>query len=264
MATEIFHVDAFASCPFTGNPAGVCLLEQGVESDWMQKVAMEMSLSETAFLWPHHDDGYSLRWFTPEVEVDLCGHATLAAAHVLWEQGRLDTNVEARFHTQSGVLTAKRNGHDRIVMDFPSRPATVVETPMVLAKALGGVPVCAAEAERDFLVELESEEEVRKLKPDFKDLRELNKLGVIVTSVAEGKDYDFVSRFFAPNAGIDEDPVTGSAHCTLAPYWCDKLGRAELMGYQASKRGGYVHVKLRGDRVCLGGQALTVMTSTLR
>ncbi len=259
MGLRIAQVDAFTSKPFAGNPAAVCVLPEPREAAWMQAVAMEMNLSETAFL-VKRADGFDLRWFTPAVEVKLCGHATLAGAHVLWEDGHLPPGAQARFHTLSGLLTADRQG-DWIELDFPAAIEARCDPPHGLAEALGARPVYAGRNEFDYLVELESEAVVRGLKPDHKLLATLPVRGVIVTARAAG--YDFVSRFFAPGSGIDEDPVTGSAHCALGPYWKSKLGKDEFLAFQASRRGGVVKVRVAGDRVKLGGQAVTVMRGEL-
>ena len=255
----IFGVDAFASEPFAGNPAAVCLLPDARDDPWMQRVAREMNLSETAFvtLRPGGRDGYDLRWFTPAVEVDLCGHATLASAHVLWETGRLSVDETARFHTRSGLLTADRRD-DWIVMDFPLTPDDPVEPPDGLLEALGVVSHYVGKSRFDYLVEVGSEAEVRGLTPDQERLKALPVRGVMVTSRAAAGPYDFVSRFFAPGAGIPEDPVTGSAHCCLASFWRRRLGRDEMLARQLSSRGGVVRVEVAGDRVRLGGQATTV------
>ena len=253
----IYQVDSFTDKPFTGNPAGVCILDKAADETWMQNIAMEMNLAETAFLYPA-DGGYNLRWFTPAVEVDLCGHATLASAHILYQLGILRPDQEARFHSKSGLLTAKKQG-DWIELDFPSTPAVQLSPPDGLLEALGVDAVWVGQSKFDFLVEVASEAEVRDLDPDISGLSRLGGRGVIVTSQASTPSYDFVSRFFAPCAGVIEDPVTGSAHCTLAPYWEPKLGKSEMVGYQASKRGGVVRVRRVGDRVMLGGQAVTVM-----
>ncbi|MHC4933682.1 MAG: PhzF family phenazine biosynthesis protein [Planctomycetota bacterium] len=250
----ILQVDAFTSEPFRGNPAAVCILSEPRQDAWMQAVAAEMNLSETAFLL-REGDGWRLRWFTPTVEVDLCGHATLASAHVLLEQ-----DGEVRFLTKSGTLSARRSG-GWIELDFPSLPAEPATEPVGLVEALGAVPVCVGKSRFDFIVELESEEAVRALRVDVARLRKVEARGVIVTS--RGREYDFVSRFFAPRAGVDEDPVTGSAHCCLAPYWSELLGKTEMTGYQASARGGVVQVRLSGDRVILRGQAVTVLRGEL-
>lgn len=261
MGQTIFQVDAFTDRPFSGNPAGVCVVPEPRDERWMKNVAREMNLSETAFL-HRQADGYNLRWFTPTVEVDLCGHATLASAHILWEVGYLEPGEQARFHTLSGLLTADRKG-DWIEMNFPAQPEEPASAPPGLLEALG-VPVkYIGKSKFDYLLEVDSEEIVRSAKPDFSLLATVPTRGVIVTSLASSKDYDFASRFFAPQVGINEDPVTGSAHCTLSPYWSKRLGRDELVGYQASARGGVVRVRLNGDRVYLGGQAITVLRGEL-
>lgn len=258
MGQEIFQVDAFTNQPFAGNPAAVCILPQLVEDSWMQNVAREMNLSETAFL--HKQvDGFNLRWFTPATEVDLCGHATLASAYVLWEMGYLPPNEQARFHTRSGLLTAKRNA-DWIELDFPAKVATKLDAAADnLIQALGAKPQYVGKNKMDYLLELDSEETVRNLKPDFGLLKSLPVRGVIVTSKATSPDYDFVSRFFAPGVGVDEDPVTGSAHCCLGPYWREILGKDDFVAYQASARGGVIKVSCRGERVLLSGQAVLVL-----
>jgi PhzF family phenazine biosynthesis protein len=230
--------------------------------DWLRNVAREMNLSETAFLLPR-DGEFDLRWLTPAVEVDLCGHATVASAHVLWEDGHLAPGKQARFHTRSGLLTADRRG-DWIELDFPVKIATVAEPPPELLPALGVTsPVAVAKNAFDYMVEIESEEELRGLSPDHSTLRKIPVRGVIVTARCATNGFDFISRFFAPGSGIDEDPVTGSAHTALGPYWGSKLGKAEMTGFQASSRGGVVRVRLNGDRIILGGQAVTVMEATL-
>lgn len=262
MPQRITQVDAFTNRAFTGNPAAVCVLQELPPEWWMQDVAREMNLSETAFLLPH-DDGYDLRWFTPTTEVDLCGHATLASAHVLWEDGHLPPLESARFHTRSGLLTATRVG-EWIEMDFPAEPAREVEPLSGLADALGAASMAWVGRNRfDYLIELQDEKQVRTLNPDVRMLKELGGRGFIVTSRATSTGFDFVSRFFAPAAGVDEDPVTGSAHCALAPYWAERLGRSELVGYQVSARGGIVRVRAAGERVVLAGQAVTVLRGEL-
>ncbi len=261
MGLTIFQVDAFTGKPFAGNPAGVCVVPEPQDAGWMQNVAREMNLSETAFL-HKQADGYNLRWFTPAVEVELCGHATLASAHVLWEAGYLGSGEQARFHTLSGLLTADRQA-DWIEMNFPAKPEEPAIAPAGLIEALG-VPVkYVSKSQYDYLVEVDSEETVRNVKPDFNLLSSVSARGVIVTGLASSKEYDFVSRFFAPQVGINEDPVTGSAHCVLSPFWSKRLGKDELVGYQASARGGVVRVRLSGDRVYLGGQAVTVLRGEL-
>ena len=263
MRQEVFQVDAFTAEAFAGNPAGVCVMprEEEADEEWMQSVAGEMNLSETAFL-HRQDGGFDLRWFTPEVEVDLCGHATLASAHVLWESGELTRDEKAVFHTRSGVLTASRVG-EWIELDFPATPAEAAEAPVELVDALGVEPVYVGKSIFDYLVEVGTEDEVRGVAPDFGLLGRVPCRGVMVTSRASGGRFDFVSRFFAPGTGVSEDPVTGSAHCTLGPYWQSRLGRSGFLAYQASRRGGEVRVRVAGDRVLLGGQAVTVMRGTL-
>jgi PhzF family phenazine biosynthesis protein len=258
---SITQVDAFADKPFSGNPAAVCLLEQQADENWMQLVAREMNLSETAFLLPR-DGGFDLRWFTPMAEVRLCGHATLASAHFLWEQGHIIVDQPARFFTKSGVLTALKKGTS-IEMDFPALPAAPEDSFEELESALGIKARTVGRSGYDYLVEVESEEAVRDLKPDFGRIARLKVRGVIVTSQANGSGYDFVSRFFAPAVGVNEDPVTGSAHCCLGPFWKERLGRDDLLGYQASARGGFVRTRCVGDRVIISGRAVTVMRGEL-
>jgi PhzF family phenazine biosynthesis protein len=257
----IFQIDAFAVGPFTGNPAAVCLLEKEADADWMQSVAAEMNLSETAFVAPR-TDGFELRWFTPVAEVDLCGHATLASAHLLWETGRLAEADTARFHTRSGLLTAVRVD-DWIELDFPATPAESIEPPPGLSDLLGSVPKFVGRSRFDLLLELTDAEELRDLNPDFVGLSSLPVRGLIVTAKSDVPEYDFLSRFFAPAAGINEDPVTGSAHCALAPFWAERLGKTEMTAYQCSPRGGVVKVKLAGERVLLRGKAVTVLRGEL-
>jgi len=261
MSATIFKVDSFAERPFTGNPAAVCILSGPREEAWMQNVAREMNLAETAFL-RAREDGFDLRWFTPVVEVELCGHATLASAHVLWEAGVLASKDEARFHTKSGLLTAVKRG-DMIELDFPARPVERASVPAGLAEALGIEPRYVGRNMDDYLIEVESEEIVRNVNPDFARLRKVRVRGVIVTAAATTKGFDFVSRFFAPAMGIDEDPVTGAAHCFLGPYWSGALRKREFIAYQVSARGGVVHVRLAGDRVRLGGHAVTILHGAL-
>jgi predicted PhzF superfamily epimerase YddE/YHI9 len=261
MAQRIVQVDAFTNRPFAGNPAAVCILEELHDDAWMQNVAREVNLSETAFLLKQAD-GYDLRWFTPETEVDLCGHATLASAHALWESGRLRHDEPARFYTRSALLTAVNCG-DWIELDFPAKPEASASAPEGLARALGVEMKYTGRSSFDYLVEVDSEETVRKLKPDFTVLRAIPVRGVVVTSRAATPGFDFVSRFFAPASGVDEDPVTGSAHCTLGPFWKKYLGKEEFLAYQASARGGVVRVRLAGDRVILGGQAVTILRGEL-
>jgi PhzF family phenazine biosynthesis protein len=260
MPQTIVQVDAFTDTPFTGNPAGVCLLAAPRDEAWMQHVAREMNLSETAFLHPE-GEGYRLRWFTPLVEVPLCGHATLASAHLLYETGTLDPAATARFFTLSGEMRATKDG-DWLTLDFPSRPVAPQPAPFDIAAALG-VPVLniAGNQHNRWLAEIASEEQLRALRPDFTAM--MGVYGVIATCRATTPGYDFMSRFFAPSVGINEDPVTGGAHCSLTPYWAEKLGKTEMVGYQASPRGGVVRVRLAGDRVHLSGQAVTVLRGEL-
>jgi predicted PhzF superfamily epimerase YddE/YHI9 len=255
------QVDAFTNRPFAGNPAAVCLLSSPRDSIWMQHVALEMNLAETAFLL-RRPDGFDLRWFTPALEVDLCGHATLASAHVLWEEGHLPAADTARFHTRSGILTASRRD-GMIWLDFPATPSLPVDVPPELRDGIPAPMLYVGRSPFDFLVELESEPQVRSLEPNLGALARLGTRGVIVTAGSDDPAFDFVSRFFAPGAGIAEDPVTGSAHCALGPFWGDRLGKKELIGYQASSRGGVVRVGLDGERAHLGGHAVTVLRGEL-
>lgn len=248
---EIIVVDAFTDRPFAGNPAAVCRLAEPADEHWMKNLAREMNLSETAFLIPE-DGGYQIRWLTPSVEVDLCGHATLASAHVLFAE-ELE---RVEFSSRSGPLTATRLPDGWIRLDFPATPPSRCEPPEDLLEALGCRALWVGRSRFDYLVEVDSEATVRALQPDHSRLGKLEARGIMVT--ARGQDYDFVSRFFAPGAGVDEDPVTGSAHCSLTPYWAGKLGRTRMLAYQASLRGGVVRVELAGERVYLEGQALTV------
>ncbi|HEX8309919.1 MAG TPA: PhzF family phenazine biosynthesis protein [Chthoniobacteraceae bacterium] len=254
MTTTIHVVDAFAHKPFTGNPAAVCISETARDEAWMKLVAREMNLSETAFLHPI-DRGWSLRWFTPLVEVKLCGHATMASAFALWETGVLRADEAARFHTLSGWLTCRRDG-GWIEMDFPAKVCGPCSVPDGLATALGCEVLSAGINEMDCLVEITDEQSLRSLTPDFTALAKLPVRGVIVTCRSESPELDFVSRFFAPAAGINEDPVTGSAHCALGPWWQGKLGKTDFTAYQASERGGVVKLSVRGDRAILRGQAV--------
>lgn len=261
---RIFQVDAFAERPFEGNPAGVCLLEGVPPDPWMQRVAAEMNLSETAFVLAIAR-GFSLRWFTPKCEVDLCGHATLATAHVLWEQGILAADAAAEFQTLSGPLRAVRTA-DLIEMDFPARSVRPAPPPAGMLEALAGrgaplEPLFSGQDEWLAFFELPREEDVRRLAPDFNRLAAAGSGSALVT--ARGGDVDFVSRFFAPAVGIDEDPVTGSAHCYLAPYWAAKLSKASLLARQVSARGGWVRCRPVGDRVIIGGRAVTVLEAKL-
>jgi PhzF family phenazine biosynthesis protein len=255
------QIDAFTDRPFAGNPAAVCLLDEERDESWMQSVAEEMNLSETAFLWPL-TRGFGLRWFTPKLEVDLCGHATLAAAHALWSEGVVDTGDEITFYTASGVLSCARKA-SLIELDFPATPAEPQHDAPGLGSALGAAPTYVGHSKFDALVVVDSEDTVRSIAPDFARLATLPYRGVIVTSTSEDARFDFVSRFFAPNAGVNEDPVTGSAHCCLGPYWSTRLGKDEMTAFQASARGGVVHLRMTDDRVLLGGQAVTVVRGVL-
>jgi PhzF family phenazine biosynthesis protein len=257
----LLQIDAFTSRAFRGNPAAVCLLPAPADEAWMQDVAAEMNLAETAFVAPLDSD-FGLRWFTPAVEVDLCGHATLASAHALWETGRLPAARSARFHTRSGLLTAEQvDGW--IELNFPSTPAVEVDPPDGLLDALGVRAVYVGRSRFDYIVEVESESIVREVAPDLEALRSLKSRGVVVTSRASSDGVDFVSRYFAPGSGIDEDPVTGSTHCCLAPYWAEKVGRAAFVAHQLSRRGGVLHLRLDGNRVRIRGQAVTVLRGEL-
>ncbi len=260
MGTPIWQVDAFTNEAFRGNPAAVCVLNESRPEGWMQHVALEMNLSETAFVVPD-GERFLLRWFTPASEVRLCGHATLASAHVLWEEGMVDSARTIEFQTvHSGVLSARR-GKDRIELDFPVRVPEEVAAPEGLVEALDVEPLFVARAARDYLVLVDSEADVQALHPDFSGLRRVEARGVMVT--APSSEFDFVSRFFAPAVGVDEDPVTGSAHCCLCPFWAERLGKRAMVGYQASFRGGVVAVELAGDRVTLAGPAVTTLRGEL-
>jgi PhzF family phenazine biosynthesis protein len=257
MGLPMYVVHAFADQPFTGNPAAVCFPSSEPTVEWMQKVAAEMRLSETSYLTPV-EDGYQLRWFTPTVEVDLCGHATLAAACVLWDTGRLSPGSQARFHTRSGLLTVDQ-GPEGMTMDFPARAAEACSDWEDFPNVLEAQSLFVGRNGMDALVELEDERAVRSLRPNFTRISQYPVRGVIVTARSDNPGYDFVSRFFAPRAGVPEDPVTGSAHCCLGPFWAERLGKRDLVGYQASSRGGFVRVGLRGSRVHLCGRAVIVL-----
>lgn len=259
---KIFQVDAFTNEIFKGNPAGVCLYVTNQDDIWMQNMASEMNLPETAFL-SKRTDGFALRWFSPEKEVDLCGHATLAAAHVLWETGELETSDEAVFYTKSGVLKATKIG-GWVELDFPVEEDSEVSTPVEIIEGLKVMPKYTGKNRMDYIVEVENEDILRKLRPDNEILKKLDTRGVIVTSISDKKEFDFVSRFFAPAIGINEDPVTGSAHCCLAPYWSRKLGKIEMKACQASKRSGILTVRIDEGRVFICGQARTVFSGELK
>lgn len=261
LGTRLFQVDAFTDRVFAGNPAAVCLLSSSKDETWMLQVAREMNLSETAFLL-EQDDGFSLRWFTPTTEVDLCGHATLASAHALWESRVLQSGQPARFHTRSGLLTARQN-QGLIELDFPALAETATTAPPSLLAAFGVEPSYVGLFGGRYLLQVESEAIVLSLKPDFPALRAMPGRGVVVTSRSDASDHDFVSRYFAPWVGIDEDPVTGSSHCCLGPFWGARLGKDRLTAVQASARGGVIHIRLQDERVVLGGQAVTVLRGEL-
>jgi PhzF family phenazine biosynthesis protein len=259
MTLPLFHVDAFTDRPFAGNPAAVCLLPSWKEDRWLQGIAAEMNLSETAFLVKQRDH-FDLRWFTPKLEVDLCGHATLASAHVLWTRGQ--AGDEIRFSTKSGVLRAIRRA-DHIDLDFPLKPEEPAPAPPGLLEALGVHAEYVGKNQFDYLVHVEPEAALRRISPDFKRLAAVPVRGIIVTSRSSDPRFDFVSRFFAPGSGVDEDPVTGSAHCCLGAFWRTRLGRSEFVAYQASARGGVVKVRVTNERAFLGGSALIVAEGRL-
>jgi PhzF family phenazine biosynthesis protein len=257
---QLHIVDVFTDIPFKGNPAAVCLIEGSADDGWMQSVAAEMNLAATAFL-RETDSGWELRWFSPIIELDLCGHGTLASAHILWETGRNPENI--RFDTRGGMLTATRN-NGWIVVDFPATPPKTTDVPDALIEALGVVPLTVARSNFDYLVEVETPAEVVDASPQLSLLSEVETRGVMLTAAGGEDGADFTSRFFAPAAGIPEDPVTGSAHCCLGPFWADRLGKNKLIAHQASSRGGVLRVKVLGDRVLIGGQAVTVLSGELR
>jgi len=268
MPPPLYQVDAFTTTPFAGNPAAVCVLPESRDADWMQQVAAEMNLSETAFLRSRDETTYRLRWFTPTDEVDLCGHATLAGAHALWSHEDAPSGAPLHFETAGGRLTA-RVDDGWIRMDFPTDPVAPTDPPSLLLDGLNGAPPNdVGRSGRDYLVRLREPEAVRTLQPDFSALEALDEVrGVIVTALAEeADDVDFVSRFFAPRVGVPEDPVTGSAHCALGPYWAARTGRNTLIGRQVSARGGTVRVHLDApdaERITLAGQATTVVRGRL-
>ena len=259
----LYQVDAFTDRPFQGNPAAVCVLDSPADEGWMQAVAREMNLSETAFVSPE-DGHYRLRWFTPATEVRLCGHATLASAHTLWTIGRVPAEQPIGFHTLSGVLAVERHGAF-LDMNFPADTPVAAEAPEGVMEALGiSQAVEVLRGRSDLIVRLASAAELRNLRPDFRLLGEISGIrGVIATAASDSDDFDFMSRFFGPAVGVDEDPVTGSAHCLLGPYWSARLGRDELRAYQASARGGALRLRLRGERIHIGGQAVTVSEGVL-
>ncbi len=257
---KIYLVDAFTDQPFKGNPAAVCIHDCELSESWMQHVAQEMNQSETAFLVPH-ENGFKLRWFTPNSEVDLCGHATLASAHILWERGFLKPETPARFFTKSGILVAQQDNTGWIELNFPATPPIDTPIPDALEKAFNIPALYVGKSIFDYIIEVESEYAVKNLNPNFSELMNLKARGVIVT--AKSEQFDFVSRFFAPEVGIFEDPVTGSAHCCLGPYWQKKLGKDFFVAYQVSERGGLLKIKVAGDRVLIAGQAVTILEANL-
>ncbi|MDG6242989.1 MAG: PhzF family phenazine biosynthesis protein [Methanolobus sp.] len=259
--TRIYQVDSFTDRPFTGNPAAVCILEGPADAKWMQNVAKEMNVSETAFLYPEKR-AYCLRWFAPDAEVDLCGHATLASAHILWEKGFAEKDEKLLFFTKSGTLTASQND-GWIELDFPLLDEEEAETYEELVEALDVEPVYVGRNAFDYLVEISSEDRLRKLEPDLTRIAAITARGVCVTARSSSPEYDFVSRLFAPAIGIPEDPVTGSTHCCLGPYWMKKLDKDTFYAYQASERGGYLKVQVKGDRVLIGGKAVTVFAGDI-
>jgi PhzF family phenazine biosynthesis protein len=258
---DISLVDAFTAHPYSGNPAAVCVLKEEKSDEWMQKIAAEMNLSETAFLIQQEENSFSLRWFTPAVEVPLCGHATLASSHRLWETGAVK-NDEIRFHTKSGLLTAKKEA-DWIQLDFPALPPKETQPPEALLKSIDAEFLYVGTNGVKYLVEVAESETVEKLSPDFEMMKRIDTQGVIVTAKANEPGIDFVSRYFAPAVGINEDPVTGSAHCCLGPYWSAKLGKTHMAAKQLSKRRGFLKLEVTDERVLMSGQAVTTLSGTL-
>lgn len=259
MPIPLLQIDAFAAEPFGGNPAAVCLLERPAPTDWMQALAREMNLSETAYLHALDDSSFSLRWFTPACEVDLCGHATLAAAHAVWEWDLKRGDDSARFRTRSGELVCRRDG-ELIAMDLPACPMREHDEIDAIERVLGVKPQWLGRDSQEKLIALlEDESAVRACSPDLRALKTLPHQGCVVTAPSDDDRFDFVSRFFCPAVGIDEDPVCGSAHCSLGPFWADRLGKNELIAHQVSPRGGVLRVRPSGDRVELAGRAVTVL-----
>jgi predicted PhzF superfamily epimerase YddE/YHI9 len=258
---EIVQVDAFTSEPYRGNPAAVCVLEKPADEEWMRLVAREMNLSETAFVYPI-DQGYHLRWLTPKSEVDLCGHGTLATAHLLWEDGHVPAESEIHFKTRSGWVSAAR-ADDWNVLDFPVNPLEPIPPPQALVKALGFAPLFVGHYPKGYLVVASSDQLIRDLKPSLSLLEELPEPKVCVTARDSSGNADFVSRLFAPSIGIPEDPVNGNSHTVLAPYWAGMINKKQMTSVYASARGGIVGVELAGDRVKIKGQAVTVMRGKL-
>ena len=263
MSLTIYQVDAFTRHIFHGNPAAICFLTSYPDDDIMQAVAREMNLAETAFLVENETGNWNLRWFTPVSEVDLCGHATLASAHLMFELHKVPLGSTIRFQTRSGELRVVRADNGLLEMDFPAEPVTKEVPCELLEMAIGTTSLFCGMNRMDAFVEISSEEKLRNLNPDMRAIAELPVRGLIVTAKAKTEGFDFVSRFFAPQLNIPEDPVTGSAHCCLAPYWSKKLGKTKLSARQVSPRGGNVQVELQGDRVLLRGEAVTVMKAEL-
>ena len=259
---KIYQVDAFTDKIFSGNPAGVCVLENTRDNEWMQNVAKEMNLSETAFL-VRQKRGFNLRWFTPKREVDLCGHATLASAHILWETRQAEEGEKLEFFTKSGLLTAEKSG-EIIELNFPAEEDKQAKPPKELIDGLKFKPKYVGKNRMDYIVEADCEEIVKNLEPNMNALKKVKTRGVIVTAISSSPEYDFVSRFFAPAYGIDEDPVTGSAHCCLGPFWKRRLGKDFFKAYQASERSGYLTVRVNKDRVYIGGKAVMVFCAEMK
>lgn len=263
MELTLYQVDAFTTMPFAGNPAAVCVVEEDLSDDLMQAIANEMNLSETAFVRSRNEGKWHLRWFTPVAEVDLCGHATLATSHVLFEKGFVAAELPVHFETLSGALSVTRESSGLLVMDFPAEPATLHFPAELIDNALNQDCLRHAANRMDALAEVADEKTLRGLRPDMSAIAALDVRGLIVTAPADDPDLDFVSRFFAPQCGVPEDPVTGSAHCCLAPWWSDRLGKTRMKARQLSERGGEVDVELQGDRVLLRGHAVTLMTAVM-
>lgn len=259
---KFYQVDAFANEPYKGNPAAICFPEKSYEESELIEIAMEMNLSETAFLWLETDGSYNLRWFTPTTEVDLCGHATLAAAHVLWSEAIVDKTKAIHFNTLSGLLIASYNDA-WIELDFPKGKLVSTSGDDVIAEAFPKAIEMACD-EIAYVIELESEEAVLSYQPNFEHLKKAEREEIIITSRSKNPKYDFVSRFFGPSIGVDEDPATGSAHCYLAPYWSEKLKKSSLIGYQMSKRTGVLKCNVTNDRVLLNGKAITILEGVFR
>lgn len=258
---KLFQVDAFTKTKFKGNPAGVCIVDQPLGDAQMQAIAAEMNLAETAFV-QLAEPVNKLRWFTPTVEVELCGHATLSTAHILYERDYVEKENPIRFQTASGVLTTSfENGV--ISMDFPAIPAEDISVPEIFREIFASNIIAAAEVAKDFVLEFESEQAVRQAAPQMDLLKKHSRKGVIITASSSGDPYDFVSRYFAHHVGIDEDPVTGYAHCVLTPFWHKRLHKEHFKAYQASRRGGALELQLKGERVVLKGFAVTVFATDI-